>query len=41
MHHINGRGLICRLPTEAIAPGCTVGWIQAGNGGVMLWAMFS
>jgi len=29
-----------RLPGEHMAPGCTLGRRQAGEGSVMLWAMF-
>lgn len=41
VHHIDGQAQICRLPTEAVAPECTVRQTQASSGGVVLWVLFT
>ena len=39
LDHVDGHVRACRLPGEVMAPGCTVGRRQVGEGSVMLWAM--
>ncbi|KAK3531598.1 hypothetical protein QTP70_024987 [Hemibagrus guttatus] len=40
LHHVDDRVRVHHLPGEHMAPGCTMGRRRAGEGSVMLWAMF-
>ncbi len=41
VHYVDGRAWIHGLPTEAVVPGCTVGWNQDSGSIVVSCAMFS
>ncbi|GBN89068.1 Transposable element Tc1 transposase [Araneus ventricosus] len=41
IHHVDGRVRARRLPGEQLLLSCRAGHIQAGNGDIMLWGMFS
>lgn len=40
-YQVEGQVHVCHLPGNEMAPGCTMGKVQASEGSVMLWAMSS